>query len=241
MHYLDLTEEEFGYFKLRDVNYADITLLVQRRHILIDENILSIKRLDMVATPQNDLVSEQTKTERIFFGTFEPLLAKCENRFFFVHENLKNEYIMLLKNTKMPMGSTIRVKKHRIIANRAENVLNILEADTQLSDKHTLYVLTPNAINDDVKRVERDSNEQWQRYIVSHDNELVIVDHSLLHHVNGQEIFAVYDIVKERTIDDDGEVLDEQQLDDDQNTDREDEEDTNSEISATSTEEEFVT
>lgn len=231
MHYLDLTEEEFGYFKLRDVNYADITLFVQRRHILIDDNILSIKRLDVLPTPQDDPVSEQT--ERIFFTKFEPLLAKCNNNFFFVHENLKNEYVMLLKNTKMPMGTTIRVKKHRIIADRAVNVLNTLEADAQLSDKHTLFVLTPDATNDEVTRV--DGNEQWKRYIVNHDNELVIVDHSLLHHDNGKEIFAVYDIVKERSIDDE-DVMAEQHTDND--TDREDEEDTNSKNSATSTGEE---
>lgn len=241
MHYLDLSEEEFDYFKLRDVNYADITLFVQRRHILIDENILSIRRLDVLPTPQDDPVSEITKTERIFFAKFEPLLAKCENRFFFAHDNLKNEYVMLLKNTKLPMGTTIRVKKHRIIANRAENVLNILEADAKLSNKHTLYVLTSDATNDDVTQVEVDGNEQWERYIVNHDNELVIVDHSLLHYVNGKEIFAVYDIVKERPVDDDDAVSTDQQIDNDHNTDREDEEDTDSENSATSTEEEFVT
>lgn len=237
MHYLDFTEEESGYFKLRDVNYADITLFVQRRHILIEDNILSIQRLDVLPTPQDDPVSEQTKTKRIFFSKFEPLLAKCDDNFFFAHENLKNEYLMLLKNTKMPMGTTIRVKKHRIIADRAVNVLNTLEADAQLSDRHTLFVLKPDAPIDEVTQVERiDGNELWQRYIVNHDNELVSVDHSLLHPDNGKEIFAVYDIVKERSTDDDV-VMDDQQTDSDQDTDREGEEDTNSENSATSAEE----
>lgn len=224
VHYLDLTEEEFGYFKMGDVNYTNITLSVKKCHIFIDENMFSIKRLAL-PSELDDPVSEITKTERIFFTTCEPLLAKCDRNFFFVHENLRSEYEMLLKNTKKPMGTTIRVKKNRIIANRAENVLNILESDVRLSANNTLYVLTP----DEEIHIERDvGNEQWKRYIVNQDNELVNVERSLLHNVSCQEIFAVYDIVKEQSIDDG--VVAHQETDGDPEND----EHTNSEISAAS-------
>lgn len=225
VHYLDLTEEEFVYFKLRDVNCTDITLSVKKCHIFIDENMFSIKRLEL-PSERDDPVSEKTKTERIFFTKCEPLLAKCERYFFFVHENLKSEYEMLRKNTKKPMGTTIRVKKNRIIANRAEHVLNILESEVRLSANHTLYILTP----DEEIHIERDDrNEQWQRYIFNQDNELVIVERSLLYNDSCHEIFAVYDIVKEQSIDD--EVVVHQEID----GDRENDEDTNSEISSAST------
>lgn len=205
VHYVDLNEEECGYFKLRDINCTDIVLSVKRSHILIDENTLSIKRMNVPATQQDDPVSEITNTERIYFSKFEPLVAKCEQNFFFVHENLKFEYEMLLKNTKQPMGTTIRVKKNRIIADRATNVLNALEPDVQLCAEHTLYVLKPDANDVDDENMmqmkkHRDDHEVWQRYIFNQDNELVVVESSLLYGGYCQEIFAVYNIVKERTI-----------------------------------------
>lgn len=213
VHYLDLTEEEAGYFKLIDVNYSNITLSVERNHIFIDDDSLSIKRLRLPAAPQqNDTVSEMAQTEWIFFSECEPLLAKFEQKFYFVHENLKNEYESLLKISKKPMGTAIRVKKQRINANRGENVLNIIKSDVQLGADQTIHLFQPKAVNGGEMHSERDDgNQQWQRYLINQDNELVLIDDGLLFNVIGsiddfdKEHPIVEQMVVELVNEDDGE------------------------------------
>lgn len=190
--------------QLRDVNLNSVTLIVERCHIIIDENIFGIKRLD-VSAPPNDPISHQTNTERIYFSKCEPLVAKCEGNFFFVHENLKREYEWLLQSTNKPMGTSIRVKKNRMIINRTENVLNILNSDIPFCATQTLDVLTPdankkNCDDDEYALAPGNLTELWQRYIVNQDNELVVVERDLIYNEHIEEIFAVYDLIKQRSI-----------------------------------------
>lgn len=227
VNYLDLTEEEAGYFKLIDVNCSNITLSVERNHIVIDDNSLSIERLRLPADPQNDAVSEMTKTEWIFFSECEPLMAKYEQKFYFVHENLKNEYETLLKISKKAMGTAIRVKKQRIDANRVENVLNIIKSDVQSGADQTIYLYQPKAVNGGEMHSECDDrNQQWQRYLINQDNELVPIDDGLLFNV----IESIDEYDNEHPIDEQM-VMELEKEDDGEN-----DEDTNSEISSLSSE-----
>lgn len=234
VHYLDLTEDEVGFFKMHDLSSSNFPFCVKRCHIRIDENTLSIQRLN-VPSAQDDRMSEVTKTERIYFTKCEPLMAKCERNFFFVHENLENEYKMLLTHTKEPMGTAIRVKKNRIITNRKENVLNILEPNVELCDDYTIFVLKPDTMDSDATRVEySDDNEQWHRYLVNADNELVVVEQRLIYDSNCREIFA--DFTKKCSIPVDDEAVARQTIKDN----AEESNDQNEETSSTSSEEEFI-
>lgn len=212
VHYLDLTDDEFNYFQQRDVNAHGIALHVKPSHVLIDEQTLSIRRLLVMPDARqssSDSVSEATNTERIRFSTTDdPLLAEYEQNFYFVHETLRTEYEMLLKLTKKPMGTAIRMMRNRIVANRKENVLNVLESTVQLTADDTLFILTPDSSKFNGQRDQivvngdENGNQQWQRYIANQANELVMVDYDLLYEDKcAIEIVADYQLAKDKNVD----------------------------------------
>lgn len=235
VHYLDLSEEEFELFKLWDLIQYSIPIAAKPCDIFIENGTLSINRLSVPPRQHDDCELELSKTDRIYFSECEPLLAEYEQHFFFVHESLANEYKLLLQCTKQPMGTTLRVKRNQIVANRAENVLNVLESNVRLCANPAVHEISTGETGTEIDKVVLD--EKWKRYIVNSDNELVVVESSLLIGAIDKEIDASYDIVQEcsmQTSEDAAECL---MID---NVVENTEDDTQSETSSTSTESEQI-
>lgn len=126
IYYLDLYDDEYQQLQ----GHLWLRFRIDKSHLLIDDinNQLSIRR---IIQPENTLPKcfvnqkHMLDTECIAFSASEPLIAKYRNLYYFVHDDLYDEYIYLLENSQCPLGTSIRMRNDRIVINDKTHFLDI--------------------------------------------------------------------------------------------------------------------
>lgn len=141
IYYVDLTELE--YCSLQTNSY--VGLRIDRNAFRVVNDQICIHRIN---EPINTLPAlgdcsiYLADTESILFSCNEPLMAKYRGAYYFVHEELCDEY-MNLQMAADSACTAIRIQRQRIIVNDETHVLDVIERPDFFRTNRQVFIIEP--------------------------------------------------------------------------------------------------
>lgn len=146
IYFLDLYQLEYD--RLLDLCNglrSQALLTVFRDHIYISVGQLSVRR---IREPENrlpaDLLMESklSGTECIAFASFEKnFLAKCKGKYYLVQKPLMTEYKDVLARSGYPMGTSMRLRRNRLMVDDKEHILSIKKRPNEFHIDQEIVVI----------------------------------------------------------------------------------------------------
>lgn len=146
LYFLELYQLEYDrVLDLCNGSRSQVSLTVLRDHIFICVGQLSVKRIQ---EPGNRLPADLQKeshlscTECIAFASFEKnFLAKCKGKYYVDQKPLMTEYKDVLARSGYPMGTSMRLRRNRLIVDDKEHILSIKKRSTEFHIDQEVIVI----------------------------------------------------------------------------------------------------
>lgn len=193
--FLDLTTEEYSHLNL--VNETTVELNINSQCIQIEQNMFNIRRIKVRHVTPN---MQQSTRERLWsslnmgrvqFSSTEPFLAKYENEIYLVGDKLRDEYLRLLKRTKMNAGTAIRLYNDRLCIDLSNRTLEVTKTTSFEKQKEICRILAAPDFKSDF--LDEYNSEKFRRYIINYKtNTLLEVDPILIHSSNHDDCGEIY-------------------------------------------------
>lgn len=187
---IDLTYYEYCCITMNNWN---VVLTPSRRHIVILNDKLNIKRIPDYKMPETEALSSLcniSSIARVQFSTTLPILAKYNDEIFFIGDKLCEEYLNILKSFNQQIGAAIRIDKKFLTFDMVKQTLDITET-TNFQNLQTFCSVNKSSnLNMHLEAEIKYYSNEYKRFVINNRPFTMLeVDTSLIYSFQGTEIF----------------------------------------------------